>query len=78
MTVRATICCVVTARWVRPRPTKLMTQCSSVVTRFLKPTRYSRWTNSHAIQATNPVSRIRPICATAAKRLIVAIEPLSR
>ena len=68
---------MVTARWVRPRPTKLIAQCSSVVTRFLNPTRYSRWTNSQATQAMKPVNRIRPICVTAANRLIVAMEPLS-
>jgi hypothetical protein len=37
--MRPKICCSVNTRSERPRPTKLTSQCSSVVRRFLKPMR---------------------------------------
>ena len=36
------------------------------------------WTSTQASQATNPVSRSRPVWATAALRPIVAMIPRSR
>ena len=57
---------------------KLTNQCSSVVIRFLKPTRYTRWMTSHISQAMKPESRNGPTLATALNRLMVAIEPLSK
>ncbi len=71
------ICCCVTARSERPRPTKVIVHLSSVVTRFLKPTRYSRCTASHMTHATNPPILSGPTEATALKREMVAIDPLS-
>ncbi len=77
MTVRAMICCCVTARSDRPRPRNVMLHLSSVVIRFLKPTRYSRCTASHSTHATKPDRLNRPTLATAWKREMVAIDPLS-
>ena len=71
------ICCCVTARSDRPLPMNVMVHLSRVVTRLLKPTRYSRCTASHSSQATNPPNSSLPTDATALNRLMVAIEPLS-
>ena len=57
---------------------KLIAQCSTVVTRFLKPTRYSTWMASHSSQAMNPPKRSGPTLATALNREIVAMLPLSK
>ncbi|MFO7586903.1 MAG: hypothetical protein R6X22_02425 [Gemmatimonadota bacterium] len=51
---------------------------SSTASRFRNPTRVIRWTNSHVSQARNPLTRRDPRTATARRRPIVAIVPLSR
>ena len=53
-------------------------QCSTVVTRFLKPTRYSTWMASQSSQAMKPPKRNGPTLATARNREIVAMLPLSK
>ena len=77
--VRATICCRVAVRCDRPRNRKLTAQCSIVVNRFLKPTRYITCTTSHISQAMNPENLIlSPMAQTAWNREMVAMLPLSK
>src|SRR3712207_7070721 len=61
-------CCWVATRSARPRPRKLTTQCSTAVTRLLKPTMYIRCTTSHSTQAKKPSNLRFLMSATAEKR----------
>ena len=61
----------------RALPMKVIAQCTTVVTRFLKPVRKARWTTSHASQPIRPEKPKRPKAATAEVRETAAIVPRS-
>ena len=79
MVLRAVTCCTVAVRSERPRPTKLTAQCMSAEIAVLERGEEQQVDDQprHPGQEAAEVAR-RPMLATARKREIVAMLPLSK